>query len=80
MGWEINHNQDGIKISQQRYIEQLLGRHGLQEANGAWNTFPESAESNSAQMYPWKRRNTQEIVQISEIFSIGQTDRGLKFC
>lgn len=48
IGWEIHHNPDGIKITQVRYLETLLAKHGLSEANGAWSPLPTDANLTKA--------------------------------
>lgn len=34
LGWEFHQTNDGIKVTQLRYVEQLLEKHGLLQANG----------------------------------------------
>ena len=34
MGIEINHDADGMTIHQERYIEEMLSKYGMENANG----------------------------------------------
>lgn len=43
IGWEINHQPDGIVITQPRYTTTLLAKNGLLNANGAWTPLSSSA-------------------------------------
>ena len=46
IGWEIEQGNGYIRISQSRYTDETLTKHGLERANRAWTPLPSNLPSN----------------------------------
>lgn len=43
LGWEVSRDIEIIYLTQLRYIEDLLSKHGLLVCNGSWTPLPINA-------------------------------------
>lgn len=53
IGWEISEKDDGITISQCRYIDEIMREQGFAETNVTWTQLPTNVDLSS--MHPFEQ-------------------------